>query len=539
MNVRFQTWLILLLGRQLVAAPAEISPEEVRLGYSTGHVLVKIKPEAAEDLGARRGAVTLGELSQVLGLPAGAELEEPEVSQLLRQSGGRRERAAVSVAAGVDLDRFLYLHLPPGCTPQMALEQLLLNPAVEYAELDAIGHGYRVIPKEPGFRYQWHHYHQLDTHFHWEVLRTPDAWEITQGSTNVLVAVLDSGIDAQGEEFTGRLVLPGRNFVSGGTNTTDVTGHGTAVTGILAANANNGLCGVGIDWQCRVLPVKVINDANFIRESWVAQGVDYAVSQGAKVINFSGGADQDDGLTLGAAITNALSRGVIFVAGAGQYSSPGSLPFPARCPPVITVATVGEGDVLDPDTNSGEQLDFVAPGLRITTVKLNGSFGDFGGSSAAAPMVSGICSLLASVRPDLTQEQALILLGAGAEDQVDPAWFVVPDDPPGWDPHYGWGRVNAYYSLLLATTRIDQGTRQADGRFELSWVSPLNARTNRPYVIERAEPLSGAWQTVTNGTFRYEDWRTWWAEPEPSPAAADRLYRVRIVLEQNRLPRGS
>jgi hypothetical protein len=128
----------------------------------------------------------------------------------------------------------------------------------------------------------------------------------------------------------------------------------------------------------------------------------------------------------------------------------------------------------------------------------------------------------------------MTLLGAGAQDQMGDAPGRSGGDgtdTPGWDQYHGWGRVNAYFSLLLATTRIDQVNRLPDGRLELSWVSPTNASTNQPYRVEWTAPVTEAWNRVTNGVFRYEGHRTWWAEPDPPPLAAERFYRVKIVLE--------
>jgi hypothetical protein len=127
------------------------------------------------------------------------------------------------------------------------------------------------------------------------------------------------------------------------------------------------------------------------------------------------------------------------------------------------------------------------------------------------------------------------LLGAGAQDQLGDAPGRTGGDgtdTPGWDQYHGWGRVNAYFSLLLATTRLDQVNPLPSGRLELSWVSPINASTNQPYRVEFTTPLTNTWTRVTNGVFRYEGYRTWWVEPDPPPTAAgDRFYRVNIVLE--------
>jgi len=432
--------------------------------------------------------------------------------------------------------RFYYLHLPPGAQALEWVRRLGNHPLVDYVEVDRTGRAFTVIPNDTGFWYQWHHTNRTDSYpGNRPGIYTPEAWEITQGSSNVIVAILDTGLDlstpSRQLEFGGR-VLPGYNFVDGNDDTShpDYYSHGTRVSAIIGANADNGAYGAGIDWRCGLLPVKVINTLNQVRESWVAQGVDYAVAQGAKVINFSGGTDDEGGITLGRAISNAVAQGVIFVCASGN-SGAGILPFPASYGPAIAVGASDQWHCRASFSNYGSQLDLVAPGDAVDPGISVTSYG----TSYSAPMVSGVCSLLASVRPELNQEQAHTLLAAGAEDQLGDApgrSSGDATDTPGWDQYHGWGRLNAYFSLLLATTSIDQVNPLPDGRLELSWKSPINASTNQPYRVELATPLDGTWTRVTNGTFRYEGCRTWWTEPEPVPAAnVNRFYRVLVALE--------
>jgi len=529
-------WAIPLLalagGAALLSAQLEITPQDLAAGYARRHVLVKFKADAPGRLlkGQSRSLPAL--LLSDLDLPLGAELEESAVSRVLGKQCPPEARTNAQPAVG--LGRFLYLRLPPGMEVSECVERLKNHPLVEYVEPDHIGRGFTIIPNDRTFRSQWHHTNQLSASFTAPVLCSPEAWDITRGCSNIIVAVLDSGIDRTTEsvqpEFSGRL-LPGYNFVDGNSdvNDPDYYSHGTAVAGIIGANADNFILGAGLDWRCRLLPVKVINTNNYIFESWVAQGVDYAVAMGAKVINFSGGADQDEGITLGRAISNAIVQGVIFVCASGNSGS-SRLPFPASYPPAIAVGATEITDRRATFSNYGPDLDLVAPGVNIISTGAQMS-----GTSYAAPMVSGVCSLLAAVRPDITQDQALVLLGAGADDQLgDAPGRPLGDgtDMPGWDQRHGWGRVNAYFSLLLATTRIDQVNPLPDGRLELSWKSPINASTNQPYCVELATPLTSTWTRVTNGVFRYEGYRTWWTEPDPPPTFnAERFYRVRIVLE--------
>ena len=147
---------------------------------------------------------------------------------------------------------------------------------IEYIEPDAVGHP-NLLPADE--RLQYYHYLQGYAPFGWPAtngpLHTPEAWDITTGSSDVTVAVLDSGIDDRLLEFAGRLV-PGYNFVDNNANTYDILGHGTAVASALGANANNpdpknplvkGIGGAGVDWNCRIMPIKVINLERVVYDS--------------------------------------------------------------------------------------------------------------------------------------------------------------------------------------------------------------------------------------------------------------------------------
>src|SRR5699024_6887825 len=105
-------------------------------------------------------------------------------------------------------------------------------------------------------------------------------------------------------------------------------------------------------------------------------------------------------------------------------------------------------------SNYGPSVDLVAPGVNIYTVSLSGTLNAWTGTSFAAPLVAGSCALLAALKPGLNQQQALQLLTLGAEDQVGEA-----TDVSGFDNYYGWGRLNAYNSVLLAQTRFDTWQR--------------------------------------------------------------------------------
>jgi subtilase family protein len=329
-------------------------------------------------------------------------------------------------------------------------------------------------------------------------------------------------------EFSGR-TLPGYNFAYGNTNTSDDYGHGTAVAATLCANANNAHLIAGVDWQCRLLPVKVLDQNNNGLYSWWAQGIDFAVSQGAKVINLSAGGFSSD-FTLTSAITNAVAHGVMFVT--ITHNDNGVIRFPGNLTECITVGATDATDTRAAFSNYGPQIDLVAPGQGIATISTNGALAYWTGTSLAAPLVAGVCSLLASVRPEITPEQARALLCAGADDGIG----ANGEDTTGFDPYYGWGRLNAFNSLVLSQTRIDQAHLLPNGNFVLSWNSPPNAAQKRPYQVEFRTSVTQPWLPLdpSNG-FSYGTNRTSWTDDGSLTGtnfpAVTKFYRVRLRQE--------
>ena len=450
-----------------------------------------------------------------LNLPEGTELQEPALVRLRRQ---QRKVIAPRAPDRVDLDTFFYLRLPPGLSVTDCVRRLENHPLLEYAEPDWIGTVAETVPDDPNFTDQWHHQNSEKPS---ASIQTPLAWDIAQGSTNVLVAVLDTGL-ADLPEFAGRTV-PGYNFAYTNSDTMDDNGHGTHVAGVLAANANNATLGVGVDWHCRIMPVKVFDAANLGWYSSWAQGIDFALSNGCKIINLSG-AGTEFSRTVQRAITNAIAQGVIFVTAAGNQGAT-NLSFPGYLTACITVGATDREDRRAPFSNSGPQLDFVAPGADIITVGRFGESESVRGTSFSAPMVSGVGALLAAVRPNLTQSEAHLLICAGAEDRVGDA-----ADGPGFDNDHGWGRLNAFHSLLLATTRVDQ-VRRANAVTELSWISPANASNKQPFQVEYKTSVPGAWIPLTDpNAFRYGTNRTYWTDDGTQTGIQrdTRLYRVKL-----------
>ncbi len=342
-----------------------------------------------------------------------------------------------------------------------ACERLSALPEARSVEPDWVGEGGFTV-NDTYFSSQWH-LDDPDGHS----IQAAAAWDITRGSASIVVALLDTGIDAGHPEFTGR-VLPGMNFVKE-TPDSDVTAdhpHGLYTAGLLAANADNAFGVAGVDHRCRILPVKVLDQFNKGTVFNLVQGITWAVDSGARVLSMSliNFPETD---SLREALQYARDNGVVLVSCAGNGGAgDADVSWPGASPLCISVGATGHDDKRAAFSGTGQALDLVAPGKDVVTVAPDGTHDGkalFSGCSAATPIVAGIASLLLSVDPTFTPEEVQDLLERGADDGVGGA-----DDPPGWDLGYGWGRVNAQRSLLLAGTRFVRGDCNADGQVDLT-----------------------------------------------------------------------
>lgn len=223
----------------------------------------------------------------------------------------------------------------------------------------------------------------------------PTAWERTHGSSSVVVAVLDTGVDAGHPDLAGA-VRPGFNVAAGTGDTHDDYGHGTAVAGIIAARTNNTEGVAGICWACSILPVKVLDDNGTGTMDDLAAGIVRAADAGAQVISMSLGGPVG-GATLDQAIAYATAKNAVLVAAAGNDGT--SQPFyPAANPDVVSVAATDESDHLYSWSNFGAWARVAAPGCNPAPSP-GGGYVMFCGTSAATPVVSGLIALALSLEP--------------------------------------------------------------------------------------------------------------------------------------------
>jgi thermitase len=281
------------------------------------------------------------------------------------------------------------------------------------------------VPNDPAYGSEWH----------LAKISAPQAWTISQGVPGVIIAILDSGIDATHPDLAAKLV-PGYNFFDNNTNTADVYGHGTLVAGAAAALSNNGTGVASVAWQNLLMPVRVTDTNGYGSVLAIAQGLTWAVDHGAKVMNlsFTGIAGIS---TITSAAQYVVSQGGLVVAAAGNC---GCLDSTAENPYILSVSATDTTDTLASFSSRGPYVDMAAPGVSIVTTTAGGGYGGVSGTSFSSPIAAGVVALMMSVDPALTPTDIETLLEATTDDL----------GVAGYDSAFGFGRVNAYKALRAA-----------------------------------------------------------------------------------------
>ena len=278
-------------------------------------------------------------------------------------------------------------------------------------------------------------------------LHAQAAWSRSTGS-GVVVAVLDSGVDANHPDLVGR-VLPGADFVDGTTDgRTDLVGHGTTVAALIAGRADDRAGVVGLAPDARILPVRVLDRANRYNDaSTVAAGLRWAVDHGASVVNMSlGGANRSS--VLAEAVGYAWRHNVVVVACTGNVShgGPTDVWYPAREPGVLAVAGMSEsarGDRLWRGGLTGTQTTLTAPADGLLGAR-PGGYWRVQGTSFAAPLVAATAALVRSRWPRLDADNVVNRLIRTAHDM----------GPPGRDSRYGYGEVDPVRALTARVAGV-------------------------------------------------------------------------------------
>ena len=314
----------------------------------------------------------------------------------------------------------------------------------------------------------------------------PEAWDVATGSDEVVVAILDSGVDLDHEDLASNIwrnvdEIPDNNIdddnngfkddVNGwdfcknfgctvpdnDPNDDSLGSHGTHVAGIAAAVGNNGQGVAGVNWRAKIMAVKVLHGSLQGTGDSIANGIYYAVNNGADVINMSLGQSTSsmiypcsDFVIIQEAMQAALAQGVLVVVASGNDNNLTNISCPAAFDEALAVGATNYNDGHwewngSQGSNGSSRLDVVAPGGSTATnqengvysTKKNGFYGYDSGTSMSAPFVSGLASLLLSYEPNLTAPDMRSVVEATVDDL----------GPTGHDAAFGHGRINAKQAL--------------------------------------------------------------------------------------------
>ncbi len=305
------------------------------------------------------------------------------------------------------------------------------NPEIEYIQPN-IAYNISEIPND---RY-------YDEQYYLQQIKAEKGWE-EDYTKEIIIAVLDTGVDINHPDLQGNLIN-GVNILNKNILPIDDNGHGTNVTGIVAAVSNNSLGISGIARNTKIMPVKVLDQNGKSDSFYVGQGIRYAVDNGADIILLcSGEAIYTPFMT--EAVDYAEENGVLVIAATGNKGS--ELDYPSALPNVLSVGAVDSKDNYVDYSNYGQQIDVVASGEGIFTTNLGGGYVANSGTSMAAPQVAGLAVLLYQKYPDLTPKEIADIIKFSADDVGE----------PGWDIRTGYGRINFEKALAMDLDKLVDG----------------------------------------------------------------------------------
>ena len=288
-----------------------------------------------------------------------------------------------------------------------------------FVELDHLAK-VEATPNDPNLSSEW----QL------AAIQAQTAWNYTTGSSSVIVAMIDSGIDGTHPDLAANLV-PGYNFLAGNTNTSDTMGHGTTTAGVVGAVGNNGIGMAGVNWKVSLMPLVVVDSTGYASYSNIASAITYAADHGARIVNISIGGTSSSSV-LQSAVNYAWSKGTVVFASAGNGGVNAPY-YPAGCQYVVAVGATDSNNTWAGFSNYGNFLSVVAPGVGVWTTYAGGGYGGASGTSYSSPIAAAVGALMLSYQPNLSASALVSTLEQTATDL----------GTSGYDQYYGYGLINA------------------------------------------------------------------------------------------------
>jgi subtilisin family serine protease len=520
--------LLIVLLVVLVAA--------LRIGASAG------SGQGAASVGLGQGGATSGPGQGKQGLRPHVE---GELLIKFKGSSPAAERANVRANLGAQRRRGFrsgaeHWTLPPGLSTEKAMARQRGNPHIEYIEPNYILGSDRA-PNDPRYAelYGLNNIGQTGGTPGADI-SAESAWDGTTGSRDVVVAVIDSGIDYAHEDLAGNIFIndneiPGNgmdddnngyvddvhgwDFINDDNDPFDDNGHGTHVAGTIGAVGDNGLGIAGVSWEVSILPLKFLNASGSGSTSDAVTAIEYAITMGADVVNASWGGSGYS-LTLRGAIEEAATADILVVASAGNDGRDIDLSphYPASylTPNIVAVAATDHSDDLASFSNFGPNaVDLTAPGVA-TLSTVPAGYGFKNGTSMAAPHVAGAACLIRAAGPDIGVMELKQRLLDFADPVADLAGKVLTG-----------GRLNAYLPIAvqdhIAPDMIVDLATEAPGGSSMGLVW---SATGDDGLMGIASSYDVRYSTAPIDDLNFDAAAR--AAGEPTPLAAGTVQRMRV-----------
>lgn len=299
--------------------------------------------------------------------------------------------------------------------------------------IDKLSQTNDIEANDPGVKSQWAVSYTNANH----------VWPLVEQKETVYVAVVDTGVDYTHPDLKNRVDAgKGYDFINNDSDPMDDNGHGTHVSGIIAAEMNNGegIVGVAGTLDVSIIPIKVLDAEGYGQSDIVAKGIEYAVDQGANIINLSLGGPGED-VDIANAVRYASEKGVLVVAASGNDNQNSDSYTPAGLENVYTVGAINPLKTKARFSNYGNSVEVAAPGVKILSTVPGNQYEAWDGTSMAAPVVSGIASIMLAQKPDINVAELAAILNESAEDILE----------EGKDQKSGYGLPNAEKAWQLLT----------------------------------------------------------------------------------------
>ena len=462
---------ILILGSSFAWVRGETEPPD----YAPGQILLKLQGELEGlKVESKTQVITtgIGSLDRL-----NRQFAVTSMERALFPLPGERGDARVAHLAG-ELRWIYRLELEGGQDVWEAVQAYGCDSHVVYAQPNYLNR-LCLVPDDSLYHQQW----ALSK------MQMPAAWDIERGSGDVIVGVVDSGIDYDHQDLADNIwINPGEDLNDNGqvdssdfngidddangyvddirgwdftdaplfaglgdyrerdNDPDDDLGHGTHVSGIVAAMADNGVGVAGISWHSKLMPLRAafrMSLGAFLEDDDVSAAIVYAADNGARVINMSWG-DPRISPVVRDVIAYAYAKGCVMAAAAGNVDQAGIF-YPGGFDQTIAVGASTSYDQRASFSSFGRNLDVLAPGSNIISTFPDDEYGSLGGTSMATAHVSGLAALLLAKDPGLCAEEVRQIINTSAVDL----------GASGWDPENGNGRIDGLRALRMEqTTRV-------------------------------------------------------------------------------------